>query len=56
MIARKQNKECVCFKLYLLISENKMIEMYMSMFVTSLLIFIPGYKMFLEIEKLSQRK
>jgi len=28
----------------------------MSIFVTSLLNFIPGYKMFLEIEKNSQRK
>jgi len=40
----------VCFKLYLLIPGNKMIEMYMPMFVTSLLNFIPGYKMFLGIE------
>jgi len=35
---------CVYFKLYLLIPENKMIEMYMPMFVTSLLNFIPGIK------------
>jgi len=47
---------CVCFKLYLLISGNKMIGIYMFMFVTSLLNFIPGYKMFLGIEKFSQGK
>jgi len=45
-----------CFKLYLLIPGNKMIEIHMSMFVTSLLNFIPGYKMFLGIEKFSQGK
>jgi len=33
-----------------------MIGIYMSMFVTSLLNFIPEYKMFLGIEKFSQGK
>ena len=45
---------CVCLKLYLLIPGNKMIGIYMPMFVTSLLNFIPGYKMFLGIENFSQ--
>jgi len=48
------NLGCVCFKLYLLIPGNKMIGIYMPMFVTSLLNFIPGYKMFLGIENFSQ--
>jgi len=47
---------CVCFKLYLLIPGNKMIGIYMLMFVTSLLNCIPGYKMFLRTEKISQGK
>jgi len=44
--------------LYLKIPQNKIIKikMHMTMFVTSLLNFILGYKMFLEIEKFFQRK
>jgi len=45
--------EYVCFKLYLLIPENKMIEIYMPMFIISLLNFILGYKMFMVIGKIS---
>jgi len=45
-----------CFKLYLLIPVNKMIKIHISMFVTSLLNFIPRYKMFQGIEKFSQEK
>ena len=45
--------ECVCFKLYLYILKNKMIEIYISMFFISLLNFIPGNKRFLEKKNIS---
>ena len=39
----------------MLIPENKMIEMYMPLFVTSLLNVITEYKMFMGIEKNFQK-
>jgi len=39
--------ECVCLKLYLYILKNQMIEIYIPMFVISLLNFIHRYKRFL---------
>ena len=47
-------KMCICLKLYLLIYGNQMIEIYMPMFVTNLLNFIPipGIKCSFEWKKI----